>query len=137
MKIVSTGIVAVALCLAAVSVSPAALVVKVISPKTAANKVDIKLELKNTFTNNIESARAAVFLLDDHGKMVGQAAHWIIGGKKDKPSLAPTAKTTYDFIVPTDKPFTQTKIMVNRLILGNGKLANPFKDVQILQEQKK
>jgi hypothetical protein len=46
------------------------------------------LELKNTFTNNIESARAVVFLLDDQGKMVGQAAHWIIGGTKAKPGLA-------------------------------------------------
>jgi hypothetical protein len=33
--------------------------------------------------------------------------------------------------VTTDKPFTKTKVMVNRLILENGKLANTLKDVQI------
>jgi DNA gyrase inhibitor GyrI len=57
--------------------------------------------------------------------------NWIIGGTKDKPGLAPDRKTTYDFVVTTDKPFTKTKVMVNRLILENGKLANTLKDVQI------
>jgi len=117
------------------SVAPAALVVQVSSPKTTGSKTIVQLELKNTFTNNIESVRAVVFLLDDQGKMSGQAAHWIIGGTKDKPGLTPDGKTTYDFVVPTDKPFTKTKVMVNRLILENGKTANPIKDVQILQGQ--
>ena len=91
--------------------------------------------LKNTFTNNIESVRAVVFLLDDQGKMAGQAAHWIIGGANDKPGLASDQKTTYNFVVTTDKPFTKAKVMVSRLIMENGKLGDPIKDVQILQTQ--
>jgi hypothetical protein len=121
--------------LMAAIVTPAALVVKVAPPKTTGNRTVIALELKNTFTNNIESVRAVVFLLDDQGKMAGQAAHWIIGGIKAKPGLAPDGKTTYNFVVPTDKPFTKTKVMVNRLILANGTSADPIKDVQIVQTQ--
>jgi hypothetical protein len=104
-------------------------------PKTTGSKTIVQLELKNTFTNNIESVRAVVFLLDEQGKMVGQSAHWIIDGTKDKPGLTPTGKTTYDFVVTTDKPFTKTKVMVNRIILEHGKSANPIKDVQIVQTQ--
>jgi hypothetical protein len=63
--------------------------------------------------------------------VVGQEVRWIIGGTKDKPTLAPAAKTTYNFLVPTDKPFTKTKLMITRIILGDGKLAS-LKDVQIL-----
>ena len=125
----------VGLWLVVATAAPAALVVKVALPKTTGSRTVIELELKNTFTNNIESVRAVVFLLDDQGKMVGQAAHWIIGGTKDKPGLAPAGKTTYNFVVPTDKPFTKTKVMVNRLILENGKPADPIKNVQILQGQ--
>ena len=121
--------------IACLTVAQAALVVKVDEPKITGSKAVIALELKNTFTNNIESVRAVVFLLDDQGKMAGQAAHWIIGGTKDKPGLAPGGKTTYDFVVPANKPFTKTKVMVNRLILETGKPADPIKDVQIFQGQ--
>jgi hypothetical protein len=120
----------------AVSITtPAALVMQVATPKTVGNKAIVQLELKNTFTNNIESVRAVMFLLDDQGKMVGQSAHWIIGGTKDKPGVAPAGKTAYDFVVTTDKPFTKTKVMVNRIILEHGESANPLKDAQIVQTQ--
>lgn len=132
MKILS---IAVGLFLLLATDASAALVVQVAQPKTTGSKTIVQLELKNTFTNNIESVRAVVFLLDAQGKMVGQAAHWIIGGTKDKPGLVPAGKTTYNFVVPTDKPFTKTKVMVNRLILENGKPADPIKYVQILQGQ--
>ena len=127
--------VVVGLWLIVATAASAALVVQVDPPKTTGSKTIIQLELKNTFTNNIESVRAVVFLLDDQGKMAGQAAHWIIGGAKDKPGLAPDQKTTYNFVVTTDKPFTQTKVMVNRLIMENGKQGDPIKDVQIVQTQ--
>ena len=117
------------------TVASAALMVKVAPPKTTGGRTIIQLDLKNTFTNNIESVRAVVFLLDDQGKMAGQAAYWIIGGAKDKPGLASDQKTTYNFVVTTDKPFTKTKVMVNRLILENSKQGDPIKDVQIFQTQ--
>ena len=69
----------------------AALTVKVDKPKQVGNKAVIKLTMKNTFTEKIESARAQIFLLDDNGKVVGQAVRWVIGGTKDKPALVPEA----------------------------------------------
>ena len=46
----------------AVSVSPV---------KVAGQRAIVPLAMKNNFAEKIESARAAVFLLDDQGKMVG------------------------------------------------------------------
>ena len=54
------------------------LVVKVGEPKQTSGKAVITLEMKNTFAEKVESARAMVFLLDEQGKMVGQATRWVI-----------------------------------------------------------
>ncbi len=112
------------------------LVVRVGEPKTTGGKAVTKLEMKNTFKANIESARAVVFLIDDHGKVVGQTTRWVIGGTKDKPALAPDAKTTFNFVVPTDKPFTKTKVSFNRVILEGGKTVDVNKDVTIEDAKK-
>src|SRR6266704_4868551 len=92
----------------------AALTLKVAEPKTYGQKTIVKMDLRNTFTNTIESALAVVFLLDDNGKTVGQETRWIIGGTKDRPPLAPDAKTTFNFVVQASKPFTKTKVTVTR-----------------------
>jgi hypothetical protein len=116
----------------AVSIAaPAALVVQVAQPKTTGSKVIVKLDLQNTYSEKIQSVRAAIFLLDDQDKVVGQSTSWIIGGGNDKPSLESYAKTTYNFVVPTDKPVTQAKLLVERILLESGKLTNALKDVQI------
>jgi hypothetical protein len=61
-----------------------------VSPlKVAGNKAVVQLEMKNNFTEKIESARAAVFLLDEQGKMVGESTKWVVGGTKDRPPLEP------------------------------------------------
>ena len=112
----------------------AALTLKVAEPKTYGQKTIVKMDLRNTFTNTIESARAVVFLLDDNGKVVGQETRWIIGGTKDRPPLAPDAKTTFNFVVQANKPFTKTKVTVTRLVLEGGKLADVNKDVEIQLE---
>jgi len=119
------------LCLVGATFVSAALVVQVDPPKTTGSKVIVKLDLQNTYTNKIQSVRAAAFLLNDQGKVVGQSTSWIIGGGKDKPPLESNAKTTYNFVVTTDKPFTKAKLLVERIVLENGKLANALKDVQI------
>jgi len=108
--------------------------VTVNEPKTTGSKAIIKLELKNTFKEKIESARAVVFLLDDQGKVVGQITRWVIGGTKDKPALASGAKTTFNFVVPTEKPFTKTKVSFNRVILEGGKTADVNKEVEVSKE---
>ena len=111
----------------------ARLTVQVDEPKKTGEKAIVKLTLKNTFAEKIESARATVFLLNDDDKVVGQSAQWVIGGTKDKPALAPKASTTYNFVIKTDKPFTKTKLIFNRIILEGGKLADPKTSVEISQ----
>lgn len=109
----------------------AALIVMVDSSKQIGKKVVIKLTMKNAFTEKVESARAQVFLLDDKGKITGQAVRWVIGGTKDRPALAPNAETTFNFVVATDKPFATNKVTLTRIVLEGGKLADVTKEVNI------
>jgi hypothetical protein len=115
----------------ALNTADAALTVKLDKPKTTGQKTVVKLTLKNTFTENIEGSRATVFLIGEQDKVVGQRASWIIGGEPNKPALKPEATTTYNFVIDTDKPVTTTRVIFNRIILENGKLADPQKDVKI------
>jgi len=104
----------------------AALSVKLDQPKTTGSKTVVQITLKNTFTEKIEGARATLFLIGEKDKVVGQRTAWVIGGEPNRPPLKPEATTTYNFVIDTDKPVTST-----RLILENGKLADPKKDVKI------
>lgn len=115
----------------AAGAAQAALTVKVDKPKQVGKKAVIKLTMKNTFTKKIESARAQVFLLDDKGRMVGQAGRWVLGGTKDKPALARDAETTFNFEVSGDKPFTTNKVTFTRLILEGGKVVDVNQNVEI------
>jgi hypothetical protein len=117
--------------LLAAGAAQAALTVKVDKPKQVGNKAVIKLTMKNTFTEKIESARAQIFLLDDNGKVVGQAVRWVIGGTKDKPALVPEAETTFNFVVSSEQPFTTNKVTFTRLILEGGKVVDVNQNVEI------
>ena len=109
------------------------LVVKVEQPKQVGQKIVIKLTMRNTFKEKVESARAQVFLLDENGSVAGQAVRWVIGGAKDRPALAPVADTAFNFVVETSKPFTSAKVSFSRVVLEGGKLADVNKEVQIQQ----
>lgn len=109
-------------------------VVKADEPNRTGNKTVIKLELKNTFSEKIESARAQVFLLDEQGKVVNQAIRWVIGGTKEQPGLPPGEKTTFHFAIPTSKPFATSKIIFSRIVLDGGKAADPLKSVEFVKE---
>lgn len=111
--------------------APAALVIQVSPPKSIGTKAIVKLDLQNTYSEKIKSVRAVMFLVNDQGKVVGQETSWIIGGGKDKPGLAPSAKATYNFLVPADKPFTKNKLIISRIVMENGKLGNVQQDAQI------
>ena len=95
------------------------------------------LALKNNFAEKIESARAAVFLLDPQGKMIVNATKWVIGGGEGKPGLAAGATNVFHFVITSHKPFTTTnltaKVNFNRVVLEGGKLADVSKNVQIQQ----
>lgn len=113
----------------------AQLSVTVASPKIVGQKAVARLALRNSFSERIESARAVVFLIDEQGKTVGQATHWVIGGSQDKPGLAAGATNTFHFVIASDKPFARTnltaKVSFSRLVLEGGKVADVNKSVQI------
>lgn len=112
-----------------------------VSPvKTTGQKAIVPLEMKNGFAEPIESARAVCFILDDQGKMVGQATQWVIGGDRDKAGLATGATNAFNFVVAAVKPFTSTnltaKVTFSRVVLEGGRLADP-KQVTIASPGKK
>ena len=123
-------IISLALCVTTIAVD-AALAVKVDSPATVGTKTIVKLTIKNTFSEKVESARAQVFLTDDNGKIVGQAVQWVIGGKKDRPPLAPDASVEFNFVIQTDKPFKTAKVSFIRVLLEGGKGVDVKQNVQI------
>jgi len=113
----------------------AELAVTVSPVKVTGQKAILPLAMKNNFAEKIESARAAVFLLDEQGKMIGQATKWVIGGSRDKPGLAAGATNAFHFVIATEKPFTTTnltaKVQFNRVVLEGGKLADASKAVTL------
>ena|SRR2546427_999180 len=124
---------AILLVLASATLLQAKLVVKVDEPKKVGGKSVVRLTITNSFKEKVESARAQVFLLDDKGKLVGQASQWVIGGAKDKPALAPGAFTTYNFVIPTERPFASTKVSFSRIVLEGGKVADPQRDFEMVR----
>jgi hypothetical protein len=110
-----------------------ALLVQVAPAKSTGSKAIIKLSLQNTFSQRIDLVRAAVFLTDEQGKVVGQATRQIIGGGKNNPPLDPAGKAVYYFLVPAAKPFTKTKVLISRIILENNEIVDPVKQSQISQ----
>lgn len=113
----------------------ARLAVTVAPPKIVGQKVMVELKMKNDFAEKVESARAICFLLDEQGKMVGESARWVIGGGKNRPALEAKREATFNLIIASHHPFTTTnltaKVSFSRLILEDGKLGNPNKDITI------
>jgi len=114
----------------------AQLVVTVSPPNIAGQKAIVKLTMKNNLTNKVESARAMCFLLNEQGKMVGQATKWVIGQKKTV--LEPKGKTTFNFVIANPSPFATTnltaKVSFTRLVLEGEKSVNPNENVTVEQE---
>ena len=95
--------------------------------KSTDTKAVVKLTMTNTYSNAVESARAAVFLLDADGKMVGQNTAWVIGGTKDKPGLASKGTAIYNVVVPLTKPYKKTKVVFTRIVLEGGQVIDAGK----------
>jgi hypothetical protein len=123
-----------------VATADAALNVTVSAPKVIGQKADVPLGLKNDLNENVRSARAVVFLLDDQGKVVAQGTKWIIGGFPSSPGLAVGATNVFHFVVDGPKPFVSTnlttKVTINRIVLEGGRLADVNKNVQIQKVSK-
>jgi len=117
----------------------AQLAVTVSPVKVTGQKAIVSLAMKNNFAEKIESARAAVFLLDDQGKVVGQSTRWVIGGTKDRPALKADKKTTFSFVIPTQNVTTtnlSANVSFNRVVLAGGKLADVTKEVTVAPARK-
>lgn len=125
----------IALLVVAPAVANAQLEVSVSPPKSTGQKVVVPLAMRNGFSEKIESARAAVFLLDEQGKMVGNASRWVIGGTKAASGLVPGATNAFSFVIQANRPITTTnlttKVSFSRLVLDGGRLADPNKSVVV------
>jgi hypothetical protein len=111
----------------------AQLVVTVLPVKVVGQKAVVKLTMENNLSQKIESARAAIFLLDEQGEMVGQSSKWVIG--QNKGGLEPKQSATFNFVITSPHPFTTTNLMTrvsfNRVVLEDGKLADVIKEVTV------
>ena len=112
----------------------AQLTVTVSPPKVVGQKAIVTMEMKNDFNENIKSARASCFLLDQRGAMVGQSAKWVINANQNKIGLPAGATNEFNFVITSGQPFTTTnltaKVSFSRVVLEGGKLADPNKVVQ-------
>jgi hypothetical protein len=108
----------------------AALELTVGKPKTYTRLTVIKMDLHNSFADQIKSAEAVVFLMSDKGKVVGQKSRWIFGGPDRRPPLPPGSNTTFFFVVSNSQSFATAKVLVTRIVFENGKLGNILRDVK-------
>ena len=125
-----------AICVIASAVQ-AQLTVTVSPPKVAGQKAVIPLGLKNEFAEAVQSARAVAFLLDEHGKVLGQDTRWIIGGTPGRAGLPAGATNAFHFIIAGQKPFSTTnvtaRVSVTRVVLDGGTVVDPAQAARIVE----
>ena len=106
------------------------------SDESTADKSIVTLTAKNSFSQPVDSAKVWVFALDEAGAVVGQKSAWIISKKHsasgDTSSLAgldagETAEITMS--IDTERGATSTKVTFTKIILADGSLVNPHKQV--------
>jgi hypothetical protein len=111
----------------------AQLAITVSQPKVAGQKAVVELTMTNELTNQVKSARAICILTDGQGKMVGQSTKWVIG--QNKTHLDPKGEAKFNFVITSPQPLVTSnltaKIIFSRVILDNGKLANPQQLIMI------
>ena len=120
--------------------SRADLLVKVELPNVTGQMAVVKINMRNTFNSNVTAARAAVFLTDQQGSVVGHVAKWVIAGQKYLPALPPGGTNQFNFAVPLSRQVAGTnltaKVQFDRVVLENGRMANIPETVRIEQEGK-
>src|SRR5215207_7127533 len=101
----------------AVAVS-AQLAVTVSPVRVSAQKAVVPLVMSNGLSETIGSARAAVFLLDEQGKMLGQATKWVIGGTDKESGMVSGTTNSFNFVITGEKPFTTTNLTAKVTFTG-------------------
>jgi len=119
----------------AVVTASAQLAVIVSPPKVIGQKAVVTLAMKNDFSENIKSARASCFLLDEQGKMIAQSAKWVINANQNKTGLTAGGTNEFNFVITSSQPFTTTnltaKINFSRVVLDSGAVADVNKSVSV------
>jgi hypothetical protein len=114
------------------------LIVTVLPLKIVGQKAIVPLAMTNGLAEKVESARAVVFLLDEQGRMAGQATRWVIGGSNTN-GLAAGATNAFHFVITSSAPagFATTnltpKVSFSRVVLAGGQVADPTRAVQVQQ----
>ena len=107
-------------------------------PVVQGDALMVKLTLQNNLPETIESARAVVFVTDETGKMVAEAARWVVGNADGNSSLESGATNQFNFVLRTRAATSSTnlaaQVSFNRVVLENGKLADLAKDIRIVSE---
>jgi hypothetical protein len=100
----------------------------------------VPLSISNGLNEKVQSARAALFILDQDGRMIGQATRWIIGGDKDKSGLPAGATNIFKFVINAAKSLATSnltaRVNCSRVVLEGGRVADMNKDVQIRNASK-
>lgn len=96
----------------------------------------VTLTAKNSFSQSVKSARAWVFALDESGAVVGQKSAWIISKEQrsrgDRSCLATLdagETAEINMSIDTERPAASTKVTFTKIVLADGSLVNPHKQV--------
>jgi P pilus assembly chaperone PapD len=95
------------------------------------SKSAVEVKVKNTYGQNISSARVWVFLMDSEGKVVGEQAQWL--PKTETGIVKPDQTKRFPLVLDTKAKPTQVKMTFSRVILQDGTLVNPNTDVEVLE----
>ena len=113
----------------------AQVVVDVKSQSWSEGRAEFDLSFSNKSEKGISGARVWVFLMSDDGKVVGNHAEWIIGGKAKKQeednSIAAGEEREVSFSFKNEQPFTEARVIFSRMIDSDGRVMNLRKEVQV------
>jgi hypothetical protein len=108
--------------------------------KVTGQKAVVRLDIRNTFKHKVESARAAVFLMDPQGVVVGHATQWVITGQKKFPVLRAGGTNQFNFVIPLARAVGSTnltaKVQFERGTIGNGRQVNIPTEVSVTEAGK-
>ena len=108
--------------------------------KVFGEKAVVKLDMRNTFKQKVESARAVVFVTDPEGKVVGHAVRWVITGQKNLPALPPGGTNNFNFVIPLTGSVATTnlaaKVQFVRVVLDHGRIVKIPTEVTVQGPEK-
>jgi hypothetical protein len=112
----------------------AQLSVTILEPRVSESAAIIPLTMQNRFGQKISSVKATVFLMNDHGGILGHSTKWLITNH-DKIALAPGCTNSFNFVVPLQKSRTNSnlfvKVTINRAVFESGEPVDVIREVNM------